>query len=224
MRSRGLRWELSTAILTEYDDDGFIGVQIDPHGTQPGMTYSELHHAFGFMARPVAPNSEGVGCNLLQAWEGDELHCWLAADPRYIAALPELSEGSSVQYSSRGAFGLLDAEEDTWTKYVPVEFNAAGTPTKAHLIQVGIDGNGKRVINIVHADGFTISMHEDDGIQVRTLDSETFFAIKPGEITMQSQKIMLKGNVYLGAQAELALPLLAGAASPPSPSVFVSSV
>ena len=54
------------------------------------------------------------------------------------------------------------------------------------------------------------------------VDAGTFMQLKPAEFLLQAPEMMLKGNVYLGAGAETGVPLMAGAASPPSPSVFVS--
>ena len=214
-----------TAVLTEYDDDGFIGVQIDAGGTQPGVQPFELHHTFGFASRCRDPETSGLGCTLDFRYEGDEGHAWLADDPRCADLIPALAKGASVQYSYTGTFGMMNADEEdgTYTLYVPVEFTA-GVASKAHLFQIGLDSNGKRVIHIVHSDGYLISIDQDDGVQIRTSDTETLFSIKPGAITMQAQKIMLKGNVYVGAGAEAGLPLLPGTASPGCPTLFVSQV
>jgi hypothetical protein len=222
------RSEYCTAVLTEYDDDGFIGVQIDAGGQTPGMQPFELHHPFGFASRCRDRETSGRGCTLRFCYEGDEGHAWLAVDPRCVDVIPSLAKGASVQYSYVGTFGMMDADEEdgTYTLYVPVEFTA-GVASKAHLFQIGLDSNGKRVIHIVHSDGYLISIDQDDGVQIRTSDTETFFAMKPGEITMQAQKIMLKGNVYAGAQAEAGVPLASmvmPGATPPCPTLYLSPV
>lgn len=107
------------------------------------------------------------------------------------------------------------------TLYVPHDFDADGVPQKAHALVIDpTEGNSS--ITLVHANGARITL-TDDGI-AWAIDDATFGSMRPGELAVNAERILLKGNVYLGAQAEAGVPLLAGAASPPSPSVFVSPV
>lgn len=107
------------------------------------------------------------------------------------------------------------------TLYCPHDFDASGVPQKAHAIT--LDGSsGNRSISIVHSSGAVFTL--TDNAITWMVDAATFATMRPGELTLNAAKILLKGNCYLGAQAEVGLPLLAGPASPPSPSVFVSPV
>jgi hypothetical protein len=200
-------WVLGAAQLSEYDADGFIGIQTDPQGDD---------------ARPMDPDADGLGCAVLIGKAGArDRWAWLGHDPRVVDKLPQLAKGSSCQYGSKGSFVLQDGDTGTLTQYVPCAFDASGTPTKAHLVQIGLDSGGKRTIQIVHADGYAILMDEEGGITIRG-GASTWIAIKDGEISLVANKITLQGQVALGAQPALAVPLLAGPASPPSPSVFIS--
>lgn len=163
----GLTFELGACVLTTFDEDGFLTAQPDGLGDEPRLAGYELHHAFGFASRPIDPETDSTGgiiegraCNLLIATLGNETHAWLAADPRYINKFPQLKKGSSVQYASDGVFSVLDPETHTWTLYVPYAFDASGTPTKAHVITVGKDGNSKPIVELVSGEGPSITILE----------------------------------------------------------------
>jgi len=168
VRKEPFVWDLSVSMLSVVDDDGFMGVQPEVYGDSPSMVPFELHHSFGFVARPRDPDVDdnstvepGGGCTILTATEGDKSYAWLAGDPRYVAAYPEPKKGGSCQYGATGTFGSIDGEDGTWTKYVPCEFDANGTATKAHLIQAGLDPLGKRVLSFVHSDGMAVTMVDE---------------------------------------------------------------
>ena len=120
--------------------------------------------------------------------------------------------------------GSRKANRATW--YVPFDFDGNGVAQKAHTISID-PTPGASSISLAHADGLFVSMTEDTGNGpgiVIAVDGSTFLRMTAGELTLQAAKVMLKGNVYVGRQAEFGLPLLAGPASPPCPSLFVSPV
>jgi hypothetical protein len=163
----GLDWDIGTSQFTEYDDDGFLGAQLDVHGEKnPGGPPYEVHSPFGFASRPLDPDDAGKGCQTLYAREGGRGHAWFLGDPRVQDKIPALKKGASALYSAFGAFFHLETNDETSdptaTLYVPVEWTGGGpltgTPSKAHAVTVGIDGNGDRVLNLVHADGMALLM------------------------------------------------------------------
>jgi hypothetical protein len=79
---------------------------------------------------------------------------------------------------------------------------------------------GNECVSLVHGDGHSIDLKKDKEVVVG-IDASTFFSMKPGEFSMSSAKILLKGNVYLGRAAEGGLPL---SPSTNSPSVFASTL
>ncbi len=99
-----MRWDLGLATLSEYDDDDFVGLQVDTLSFGEGMPPFELHHAYGFAARPLDPDEKGVGCTALYAIQGRKGYAWLANDPRVSAKLPKLRKGESIQYGPKGQF------------------------------------------------------------------------------------------------------------------------
>jgi hypothetical protein len=109
--------------------------------------------------------------------------------------------------------------------YAPYAYSN-GVPSKAMAIALDTTPGQENISMSIGGgtSGFQVTVNETDGVQVRTPNEATVFNIREEEIVLSAKKIMLKGVVYLGAQAEMGVPLLAGAASPPSPSVYLSPV
>lgn len=189
-------WRIGAAQFSEYDADGFLGLQFDPQGDEGGAALLELAHPFGFAARPLDPDADGLGCAVLVGRSGSrDGFAWLSSDPRVVGKIPELKKGGSVQYGATGTYSVIDGDDGTWTEYVPCAFDAEGTPTKAHLVQVGLDANGERAISIIHADGMALTM----------LDERVVIANKAGDayIEIGPDGIVLNGNVKLNGGVDI---------------------
>lgn len=160
MKTTVLRWDGGVAVGSEYNE-GFLTVQPDFYGEEAsGGEGGIVQHPFGFLGRPADPDDEG-SCQALYAYEGDQLHILPTQDTRALAKIPELKKGGSAQYDSAGSFGSFDPETHTYTLYVPVAFDAAGTPTKAHAITVGRAADETPLLSLVHADGAALLMQGD---------------------------------------------------------------
>lgn len=160
----GIVFDLGACVATELNDDGFLVAQPDGAGEDPRVNSYEVQHTFGFASRPQDPELdadghivEGQVCNLLIGSTGNENYSWLGSDPRATALMPPLAKGSSVQYALRKdkkrSFTVIDGETGTVTTYI----EAGAT---AHVITVGVDGNGKELIGFAHARGLSFSMLE----------------------------------------------------------------
>jgi hypothetical protein len=154
------------AVLTEYDENGFIGVQFDAFG-EKGIAPPELLHQYGFASRPLDPTTSEsgettFGCEALVGWEGSDAFAFLFGDPRVTPKVPQLKKGGSAQYASDGSFASFDPETHTWTLYVPYAFETddegVTTATKAHVITVGRDGNDKPIVELSSGEGQSITM------------------------------------------------------------------
>jgi hypothetical protein len=151
-------------------------------------------------------------------------------DPRIDRAFPNGVPKGTVALAGYGkafhSIGVVDASDPNTsavhTLYAPFEFDADGVPTKAHAIVIDTTP-GKTSIQLVHADGYFLQLQEGKGIR-GAVDDSTFFQMKPGVFSVQAASINLQGNVALGADTSIAVPLLGGSASPPGPSVFISPV
>lgn len=144
-------------------------------------------------------------------------------DLRIYKAFPDgLAEGQiALAGYGKGFYSLtLNADgENIHVIYCPFDFNASGVPAKAHCIVLDPDQG----VSMVHADGMAITMHALT-LTLRSDTGEARAFMKGGEFTVQAQKIILQGNVAVGANPAGAVPLLPGAASPPCPSLFLSPV
>lgn len=99
----GLAIELGTVLGSEYDDDGFLGLQIDPMANDPASAVAstiESHTPYGFFCRPPETERDGNGTVIMGARamftrDGAEQHAWPLEDPRIVALLPAAKPGES---------------------------------------------------------------------------------------------------------------------------------
>lgn len=160
--------------LTEYDANGFLGVQVDAYGEAdtdgkpPGLPSVEAWHPYGAYGRPPDPDVDDGGnikfsCATVTLWEGkSEAYALFLNDPRVQPKLPLLPKGGSATYGADGSFASFNPDTHTWTLYIPYEFDGSGTATKAHVVTVGKDGNGKPIVEMAHGNGQAITMLGDN--------------------------------------------------------------
>jgi hypothetical protein len=195
---------------------------------------AEAYGAPGIVFRPRPPEdvstpdgSQRLAAEAMAARTGDGLVPMAWRDLRFNRVFPAPKPGTVALVGYGGGFLAFDdtagnsgdQKATLGTLYVPYQFSG-GVPAKAMVITVDPE---TEALQLIHGDGFAISMTPDEGIVMRA-DAETFARMKPGEMLFHAAKIMLKGNVYLGAQAEVGVPLLAGGASPPCPTLYLSPV
>lgn len=188
-----LRWDASQVEGSEFEG-GFLTVQPSRYGDGGGD--GGLSHApYGFLGRPLDPDEEGA-CHALLAYEGDHLHAIPTLDLRVLKKLPEPKKGGSMQFGSDGGFGEFNPETHTWTLYIPTDFDGAGTATKAHLLQIGKDTNGKRCITLLHADGPAISILEGGkkSIVIKNAASNAYVEVNDDGIVLNG-KVTIKGGL-----------------------------
>lgn len=106
--------------------------------------------------------------------------------------------------------------------YCPYDFNAEGVAQKAHSIIMD-PTSGNESIMIAHANGLAITMSNEDkkALLLKNASGDATFRLDDDGITMTAKQIVMSGGVIVG-EPLLAVPLLAGAASPPSSKLFVS--
>lgn len=238
----------NSAVL--YNLTGAPGFRLDADGNPVDSDDSDAageqaisqtgYQSLGIIGRPLPPEGE-LFAEAVSARTGDGLEPMAWRDLRINKALNPTgantapAEGQLLFAGYGGGFiSHRPTAVDTGSKpgtvttlYVPYDFDGAGVPQKAHTIALD-PTPGNSSIQLIHGDGVFLNLTEDVGNGepgiTWSAGDESFGAISGSEITMQAPKIMLKGNVYVGGKAEAGLPLLAGAASPPCPSLFVSPV
>jgi hypothetical protein len=198
---------------------------------------AETFGALGVVSRPLPPSKIGnrdVHCEALYMRSSDGLVPVSWRDLRLDSALSptpsaEIAPGTTSLAGYGGGFvslGLTDSNSGSkkasiGVSYIPYQFDASGVATKSHTI-ISDPTPGNESISVIHGDGLCVTL-SSEGILLRA-DSNTWGVMKPGTFLINAASIVLQGNVSLGANPATAVPLLAGPASPPSPSVFVSAV
>jgi hypothetical protein len=220
------------------DEDGKISGADESDAGGEQANEQEVFQGLGLIGRPLPPEGD-LFAEAICMRTGDglmplgfrDLRLNRSVNPGGGVTTP--AEGQLMFVGYGGAFlshammagnsGSKRGNVSTW--YVPYAFDGAGVPGKAHAISIDpTEGNSS--ISIVHGDGVIVTLTEDAGSGspgiVWAVNGATFGRMSAGEFVVQAAKIVLKGNVYLGGQAEAGLPLLAGPASPPSTSIFIS--
>jgi hypothetical protein len=169
--------ELWEATLSGIDTNGFYGVQrsgqANSGGAQAGLTPDRLYHPYSFVARPRDPDDAGA-CQLFYQRAGTgEGFSWLANDPRDVGIIPPLKKGGSAWYCWTGAFQTFDGDTGTLTTYVPYDDN--GT-IKAHLITVGVDGNGTPIVEFASGTGLAVTLL-DDTLTVKNASGSAYIVL-----------------------------------------------
>lgn len=214
---------------------GMIG-SLDPDETDDvlGETSEkeDLYGAGGVLFNPLPPETirgQDFACDVVYAKRGDSLVPIAYHDLRLSKAFPNgLKKGSVAVVGYGGGFYSLDLtasnagsqKASIHVLYCPYDFDSSGAPGKAHSIILD-PTSGNESVSVTHGSGIQVSLTEAAGVMFN-LSGSSWAQFKDGLALLQFPKIMLKGNVYLGSSADLGIPLLAGPASPPGPSVFIS--
>lgn len=221
---------------TLYNVAGIAGFETED-GEQASA--QDVYQALGVIGRPLPPDGD-AGAEALSVRTEDgllpfafrDLRLHRALNPSGPATTPR--EGQTMLAGYGGAFlshsmtpGNTGSKPgNVTTLYVPYDFGADGVARKAHAIIIN-PSDDANAISIVHGDGVFLTLSADTGAGpglVASVGSSTFLRLTDGELTLQATKVMLKGNVYIGRQAEAGVQLLGGPVSPPCPSLFVSPV
>lgn len=199
------------------EDNAWYGLQIKGL-TAPGDAagWYDFQPAFGFASRPldadIGTDGEVNGCYAFICDKGNAGgFAFLGHDPRATAKCPPVTKGSATAWNARGAFDMLDYDTNTQTLYVPVEFDSEGTPTKAHMMQVGFDANSKKVIDIRHCDGMAIVMLENS-VVVKNAAGDAYIELNADGIVLNGNTKMV-GGVDIGGGTALPLTLAPALAS-----------
>ncbi len=189
----------------------------------------EQHSPYGFRARPLDPDADGKGAQALFAFEGSRGHAIALEDPRVTPLLPEDKKGGSCHYCGHGGFANFDGDDATWTLYVPAARDSAGKVTKAHTVTVGLDGNKKRVINVLHADGMRITMLAEgkNAVVIANRANNVWLSVNDDGVEINGN-LKVKGNIGAGPlmtawQAAVTAALTGLGASPGPPPISLTS-
>lgn len=183
-----MRWHFGSVTFSEYDEDGFLGVQCDVFGEiDSGMPPFESLGTYGFANRPPDPGDDGAS-TVLYFYKGDQAFAIPFGDPRRTPSLPPLKKGSSLQYCDRPSFDMHDGEDGTKTVYV--EYPDGST---AHLFTIGFDANGEPVIELIAGSGAGLSII-DGRVTLRNDAGDGYLEVGPNE-TINNGSLKVSGDV-----------------------------
>lgn len=146
-----MRLDYDVAVVTAQGDDGWYGVQTKGFGEdEAGLGYSSLQAPFGFAARPLDATikSDGTptGCFVFRAEPGHAGDfAWFGHDPRVTDKCPQVTRGSSAQWNAKGAYVLLEYEDDT------CKINVPATGGGNYVLTMGKNELGEQVVSLEHA-------------------------------------------------------------------------
>jgi hypothetical protein len=163
----GMRFELGSCVMTEFDEDGFLKAQPEGLGLDARVASSYAHHPYGFISRPLDPGVDadgkaiqGQGCTILIGKIGDERHIWFCGDPRPIELLPVIGKGESMMYGPAANFArckadgtvtmftTTDGTYDGQSVYCEVAPDGVTALTPWGKLQLGANG-----FHVLHASG-----------------------------------------------------------------------
>lgn len=175
-----LAFDIGCVMLSEYDSDGFLGVQYDAEGeNNSGVPPYEVHSLGGFLHRPLDPEvddqglpNEGQAANMMFAMEAGKGHAFVLEDPRVVQQLPLLQKGETVVHGDAGQFTRYFADgsivDFTTTKggdptgvQISDTFGPNGWDAIAPWGRQGFDQYGWRV---QHAGGASVNIGSAAGL------------------------------------------------------------
>lgn len=204
-RQHPISLDFSVAVLTEYDGDGFLGVQIDAFTEKgKGLPSYEAVHPFGFMSRPRDPvvdddGEPSLGATTLRIIGGNVEHGMVLGDPRMTGKLPRLKKGGSVMYCDTGKptppFFIFDGDTGGAQLYIPYAATAM-------TIAIDVQTEGAESIQVVHGAGMGFSMTAggDNDCILHNKAGDAFINVNDKGITLNGNTQVI-GAVQLGAQA-----------------------
>jgi hypothetical protein len=208
------------AVMLQIRGDGDVtDSDEDAEGSQNEPQYGAL----GFYFRPLPPDDNGHAEVVYVKFEDSMLPIGYR-DLRISKKMnPKEGEIGIAHYD--GGFVSMkrnDSENGTDITIYAVRNTPDGTPDKACCLAFNTK-SGETNVTLAHESGTAVVMTKDGELVLRSDTGEARILLKGDQITMQAQKIICQANVCVGADPTTGAPLLAGAASQPSASLFLAT-
>lgn len=142
-----IAFDVGNAILSTYDDNGFLGIGIDvPGGDQSGTSTFEAFAPYGTFSRPrdptVATNGgRQFGATTLYGYMGAGRFAWLYDDPRVVPKLPQATKGTWGAYADTGRDDLTVLVLDGTTGSFALRVPHSGAGVSRILVDVEVAGS-----------------------------------------------------------------------------------
>ena len=167
--SRGtIEFDVGNAILSTYDENGFLGIGIDvPGGEQSGTGTFENFAPFGTFSRPRDPSvgangQRTLGATTLYGYMGAGRFAWVYDDPRVVPKLPQASPGSWGAYADTGRADLtvmaLDGTTGSFALVVPHSTSGATS------MFIDVENAGQEEFLVSHGGGCELRVKAAEAI------------------------------------------------------------
>lgn len=105
--------DVTTALTSSYDDDGFAEIQLDAYGDD-GSVQAQGAGWFGVMVRPLDAEDGVPSCEIVRLTSGEQELAFCGVDPRVVPKLPlPLQKGGVVYYDAAGSYLLFKPDDKT---------------------------------------------------------------------------------------------------------------
>lgn len=218
-------YSVSGDASVEFSEDGPVVVLDDDKAEADDS--AEFFSGLGLLARPLPPevkNGQKYHAEALCIRHGDRLVPFGYRDTRIKMNGAAPNAGTIALAGYGGGFLSLEpvisnneVQSTRSVLYLPYSF-VAGSPQKAHAIIMDT-ASGNESVSVIHGDGMAITMFEGKIVAKNKAGTASWQLSDTGTtITGQTN---LAGPVVIG-NPSTAVPLLAGPASPPSSTLFLS--
>lgn len=209
-------------------------VPLDDDTAAQATEDAEQYSAPGIIGRPLPPrNIDGniQHMNVICAKMADGLVPIAYRDLRLQMGGDGPAEGVLAFVGYGGGFHSMTPVEDgddpagggtVHVIYCPYNFDASGSAQNAHAIILDPTVDNESII-ITHGNGLAITMSDsgDKALTLKNAAGDATLRLDDNGVTITAANIILSGGVIVG-NPNTAVPLLAGAASPPSTVFYVS--
>lgn len=234
-RSGAVQYSIAGIAGLDFTPGEDPSIPLDDDAAAEATDNAELYSAPGIIGRPLPPrNIDGTEFHMdvicVQTVDGlvpiayRDLRLAMAGD-----AAP--GEGVLAFVGYGGGFHSMTPVEagadpagggTIHVIYCPYDFDSSGVAQKAHSIILDPTPGNESII-MSHANGLAITMSDQDkkALLLKNAAGDATIRVDDDGVTITAVQIVLSGGVIVGEPA-LAVPLLAGPASPPSTKFYVS--
>jgi len=197
-----IEWDIGVAMLSEYDGDDFLGIQIDAEGEEnSGVHAYEAQHPYGCKGRPFDPTVDGKGVpdpttanQVLFGLEGGKGHSIALGNPSVTKKLPLLKPGETLFYGGKGQFirAMEDGGFGLWAPGDGIDFS--GTLGADGIFFAGPWGTfelSKNGFHVKHASGARIDLGAIGGLPAPLNAIGSYCKIAAGAVDLNATAVTL---------------------------------
>jgi len=207
-----LRWELGGALLSDYDENNFLDIQVDaPDGENSGLLPQESHLPYGLFGRPPQPRKDANGVpipssvtNTLIAHEGGRDHVIALENPEIVAKLPQVHDGENGMHGPLGQFIRMH-DDGAISMWIPGK--DGGPDASYRFTAEGIEFSGAmgtlrfnpEQFAVDHRSGVSLRASAIGGLPAPLNAIGSAFTVRAGSIDLSASAVSLGPETESGA-------------------------